>query len=306
MLSIDRASNTPVREQLVEQLRYLIASGHFPVNETLPSTRKLADQLGVSFHTVRKAYQALQDEGLVDVQVGRGYTVLDRTPLEKSERMERGAEVVHDALQKLIGLGLDDAEIEYLFQEQANLLEHAQLERKLLVAHPTAELGALYAEQIASALQRSVEAVALDHLRGHQDADFVFTPFEHLNRAMQAVPRADTVGFVTYLPADLLERIARLRSDEAVGLVTRSAETIQPLTQQLRAHSGFGGQIMAASVGDGADHLASFLDQTDVLLYTPASRRRLLALFDDDRPRLLIRPLVSPDSLDAIRRAVPA
>lgn len=306
MLSIDRASNTSVREQLIEQLRYLIASGHFPVNETLPSTRKLADQLGISFHTVRKAYQALQDEGLVDAQVGRGYTVLDRAPLEKGERMERGAEVVHDALQKLIGLGLDDTEIEYLFQEQANLLEHAQLERKLLVAHPTEELAALYAEQIASTLQRSVDVATLDHLRGHQDADFVFTPFEHLNQVMQTVPRADTVGFVTYLPAKLLEQVARLRSDETIGLVTRTADTIQPLTQQLRAHSGFSGQIMAASVGEGADHLASFVDETDLLLYTPASRRRLRPLLDDAPPHGSICPLVSPDALEAIQRAVPA
>lgn len=306
MLSIDRTSNTPVREQLIEQIRYLIASGHFPVNETLPSTRKLADQLGISFHTVRKAYQALQEEGLLDAQVGRGYLVLDRTPLEKSERMERGAEVVHNALQKLIGLGLDDAEIEYLFQEQANLLEHAQLERKLLVAHPIPELGDLCAEQIGAALQRSVETVPLDRLRGHQDADFIFTAFEHLNRVMQAVPRADTIGFVTYLPSALLERVVRLRSNETLGLVTRSSATIQPLTQQIRTHAGFDGHIMAVSVGEGTEHLKSFLDQADLLLYTPTSRRRLLPLIGESLPHVSVRPLVSPDSLDAIREAVPA
>lgn len=306
MLSVDRTSNTSVREQLIEQLRYLIASGHFPVNAPLPSTRKLAEQVGISFHTVRKAYQALQDEGLVDAQVGRGYRVLDRMPLEKSERMERGAEVVHETLQKLIGLGLDEEEIEYLFQEQTNLLEHAQLERKLLVAHPTAELGALSAEQIGTTLQRTVTSVALDHLRDHQDADFIFTPFEHLNRVMQAVPRADTLGYVTYLPAELLERVARLRGDETLGLVTHAPDTIQPLTRLIRAHSGFSGQIMAASVGEGTEHLQSFLDETDHLLYTPASRRRLLALIDERHAHSLVRPLVSPDALDAIREAVPA
>lgn len=306
MLSIDRSSNTPVREQLIEQLRYLIASGHFQLNETLPSTRALADRLDLSFHTVRKAYQALRAEGVVDAQVGRGYTVLDRTPLDKSERMERGAAVVHEALQKLIGLGLDDAEIEYLFQEQASLLEHAQLERKLLVAHPVLELGALCAEQIGAVLQRTVETVALDHLRGHQDADFIFTAFEHLNAVMQDVPRADTLGFVTYLPTQLLERLARLRSDETLGVVTDSVETIRPLTQQIRTQSGFQGQIVAASVGDGTDHLHAFLDQTDFLLYTPVSRRRLLPRVGEDLPHAVVRPLVSPDSLDAIREAVPA
>jgi GntR family transcriptional regulator len=305
VLSIDQSSTTSVREQLIEQLRYLIASGHFQVNETLPSTRKLADRVGISFHTVRKAYQALQTEGLVDAKAGRGYIVLDRAPLEKSERMERGAEVVHETLQALIGLGLDDAEIEYLFHEQSNLLEHAQLDRKLLVAHAVPELGRQYAEDIGHVLQRSVNAVPFHRVRNHQDADFVFTPFDRLHEMLEAVPRADAMGFVAHLPARVLERIARLRTDETISLLTHESTTIQPLTQHIRTHSGFSGPMMAAAVNEGTDHLSSFLDQSDLVLYTPASRRRVRPLLSDGFAHASIRMLVSPDSLEAIQNAVP-
>ena len=305
MLSIDRSASASVREQLIEQLRYLIASGHFQVNETLPSTRKMADRVGISFHTVRKAYQALQDEGLIDAQAGRGYTVLDRTPLDKSERMERGAEVVHDTLQALIGLGLDDAEIEYLFHEQSNLLEHTRLDRKLLVAHPVPELGTLCAEEIGRALQRTVNAVSLDRVRNHQDADYIFTPFEHLKEIMQTIPRADTMGFVAHLPAELLERIARLRSDDTISLLTRHPATIQPLTAMLREQAGFNGQMLAAAVEEGTEHLASFLDQSDLVLYTPESRRRVRPKIEGEVSHSSVRLVVSPDSLDAIQNSVP-
>lgn len=305
MLSIDQSSTTSVREQLIEQLRYLIASGHFQVNETLPSTRKLADRVGISFHTVRKAYQALQTEGLVDAKAGRGYIVLDRAPLEKSERMERGAEVVHETLQALIGLGLDDAEIEYLFHEQSNLLEHAQLDRKLLVAHAVPELGRQYAEDIGRVLQRSVNVVPLHRVRNHQDADFIFTPFNHLHEMLEAIPRADAIGFVAHLPARVLERIARLRTEETISLLTHESTTIQPLTQHIRTQSGFAGQMMAAAVSEGTDHLSSFLDQSDLALYTPASRRRVRPLLKDGLAHASIRMLVSPDSLEAIQDAVP-
>lgn len=306
MLSIDRSASASVREQLVEQLRYRIASGHFQIDETLPSTRKLADRLGISFHTVRKAYQTLQDEGLVDAQAGRGYTVQDRTPLEKSERMERGAEVVHDTLQTLIGLGLDDDEIEYLFHEQSNLLEHSHLDRKLIVAHPVPELGTLCAEEIGRTLQRTVNAVSLDHVRNHQDADYIFTPFDHLKGMMQTVPRADTMGFVTHLPAALLERIARLRTENTISLLTQTPGTIEPLTTMLRVQSGFNGQILAAAVEEGTEHIASFLDQGDLVLYTPESRRRVRPIIDSDVSQGAVRLLVSPDSLEAIRNSVPA
>lgn len=307
MIEIDRDAPASVREQLVEQLRYRIASGQYKVDETLPSTRKMGKRLGISFHTVRKAYRELVDEGLLESRVGSGYTVKDRAPLEKSERMERGATVVNEALQRLIGLGLSEEEVEYLFQEQTGLLDHAGLDRKLLLVGPHPEINALCADQVATRLQRSVRPVALDDLDRHQDADFVFTPYVHLNQALRAVPRGDVLGFVTHLPSDVLERVARLRDDETLALITRRHDSIPPLTQRLRRSSSFGGQVIGASIEDGTEHLDSFLDETDFLLYTPASRRRLLPLLDADAPaRARVTVLVSQDSLDAIAEAVPA
>ena len=306
MLSLDRDSKTPVSTQLIEQLRYLIASGQFKVDETLPSTRKLGDRLGVSFHTVRKAYQALESEGLVEAQRGSGYTVLDRSPLDKSERMEQGASIVHDTLQRLIGLGLNDAEIDYLVQEQTNLLHHASRERKLIVAGPHVELSQIYAEQVSTRLQRSVRSVPMSDLDRHQDAEYAFTPFDHLDRVMQAIPRADTLGFVTHLPSTLLQKVSRLRGHDTLGLVTRYRDTIPSLSTILRSPSVFSGQVIAASIEEGTQHLNSFVGKTDLLLFTPASRRRLLPLLDENLNRMQFHILISSDSLDAIADAVPA
>lgn len=41
----------------------MIATKQFQVGEMLPSTRELGQQLEASFHTVRKAYHILEDEG---------------------------------------------------------------------------------------------------------------------------------------------------------------------------------------------------------------------------------------------------
>lgn len=307
MLEVNRDLKTPVSDQIVEQLRYLIASGHYAVNDTLPSTRKMGDRIGVSFHTVRKAYKALEEEGLLESQVGSGYTVRKRAPLEKSERMERGAEVVNEALQRLIGLGLSDAEVEYLFQEQANLLDHASIERKLVLvgAHP--EVNDLCAEQLSGALQQTVRPVPFSQLSRHEDADFVFAPYSHLSRVMNALPRADVMGYATHLPARILERVARLMDRETLGLITRYRDTIPPLSSQLREHTAYSGQVIAASIEEGTEHLDGFVDQTDLLLYTSDSRRRLLPVLTDEGPpheELTVR--VTQDAIDAIVEAVPA
>ena len=102
----------------------MIATKQFQIGELLPSTRELASQLEVSFHTVRKAYHMLADEGLISSEKGRGFTVeKQNTSLDKSERLETGAEKLRLLLEELIGYGLDESEIETLFEEQINYME---------------------------------------------------------------------------------------------------------------------------------------------------------------------------------------
>lgn len=306
-LEINHDAKVSVREQLVNQLRYLIASGHYTINDTLPSTRALGDQLEISFHTVRKAYQELEDEGLLSSQVGSGYTVKERTPLAKSERMERGAKVVNDTLQQLVGLGLSDAEIESLFQEQATLLDHAGLERKLIAVGPHEELNRMCADQLSTALQKTVLPVTLSRIERHKDADFAFSPYPYLTEVLETLSRTDTMGFSTHLSPTVLETVARLRNRETLGLVTRYQGTIPPLSEELRTHTAYDGQVIAASIDHEADHLQSFVQDTDLLLATPASQRRLRPYLDESIHDVKeLKLLVGKDSIDAIADAVPA
>lgn len=306
-IEIEPDSNTSVRDQLVNQLRYLIACGHFNVNDTLPSTRALGEQVDASFHTVRKAYHELENEGLLRSQVGSGYTVEERRPLAKSERMERGAKVVNDTLQHLVGLGLNDAEIESLFQEQATLLDHAGLDRKLIAVGPHDEINRMAAEQLGTAIQKTVLPVDLSHVERHEDTDFAFTPFPYLSTVLETIPRADTIGYGTHLPSEVLGDVARLRDHETLGLVSRYQDTIPPLTDKLRNHTAFDGQVVAASIDQGTKHLRGFVNETDLLLATPASRRRLRPFVDDSvHAYMEVRVLVSQDSVESIREAVPA
>lgn len=305
-IQLDRDADAPVRTQLVQQLRYLIASGHFKVDDPLPSTRTLGDDLDVSFHTVRKAYQALESEGLLRSKPGSGYTVKERAPLPKEDRMERGADIVGQTLQRLVGLGLSDAEIEALFQEQATLLDHAGLERKLIAVGPHPEVNEMCAGQLSSSLQQPVRPVPLSQLSRHQDADYAFTPHRHLPTVLKAIPRGEVLGYVTHPPASVLERVVRLLDTETLGLVTRYQDSIAPLSEAIQTAANYDGQIVATSIEDDVEALNAFLDDTDLLLYTPDSQRRLRsALREADCEHAEVTLLVSHDSVEAIMDAVP-
>ncbi|MDY7229096.1 GntR family transcriptional regulator [Hyalangium rubrum] len=69
----------PLYLQLARYLRGLIASGKFGHQDALPSERELAERLGVSRVTVRKALRELLDEGLLQQRQGAG-TFVNRGP----------------------------------------------------------------------------------------------------------------------------------------------------------------------------------------------------------------------------------
>lgn len=305
MITVDRTSTVLVHVQLLKQLRYLIAIGRFKIDEVLPSTRTLAEQTGVSFHTIRKAYQQLEREGLVEGRRGRGYRVVQRAPIEMSERMEQGASIVADSLQKLVGLGLSEQEIEYLFQEQFDLVASLRQSTKVVFAAPFKELASICAQQMSMALQLQVQSAAWDELPLHQDADHVTTRFADLRRVMELLPRADVMGVVVSFTPSTLEHIARLLSHETLGLVTRYADAIEPLTRDLRAQTGFAGQAIAASIEAGSQQLQSVAQHADFIVYTPDCQRQLLRILPPEQKHGAITPMLSKDSIERLRQTVP-
>lgn len=80
----------PMYRQIQAQLRDLIVSGRLPTGTALPSVRGLAQGLSCSVITTRRAYQDLENEGLVRTRQGMGTVVAELGDDEK-ERHRRGS-----------------------------------------------------------------------------------------------------------------------------------------------------------------------------------------------------------------------
>jgi len=68
-LSIQPDGPVPIYQQIRDQVVEAIATADLPAGAGLPSTRQLAVDLGINFHTVNKAYDLLRQEGLL--RIGR-------------------------------------------------------------------------------------------------------------------------------------------------------------------------------------------------------------------------------------------
>ena len=80
-IRVSDSSRVPLATQIARQFMWQVASGRIVAGSLLPPISELADDLGVSVHTVRAAYRQLADDGIVSISRGSRTSVLgyDRT-----------------------------------------------------------------------------------------------------------------------------------------------------------------------------------------------------------------------------------
>ena len=72
LVPVDHDAETPLWQQLADILRAKIKSGELPPGRIMPSESTLMQEHGLARGTVRKAIDALVQEGLVNRVQGRG------------------------------------------------------------------------------------------------------------------------------------------------------------------------------------------------------------------------------------------
>ncbi len=84
---LSQEDGTPIYQQLVHQIKLLVASARLNEGEQLPTVRKLAEQLLINPNTVARAYRELESEGVVQSKRGAGVFVSGSgSPLSRKEK----------------------------------------------------------------------------------------------------------------------------------------------------------------------------------------------------------------------------
>ncbi len=78
-LFLELTNDTPLYQQIRDQIVIAMAGGRLPDGTPLPTTRQLALDFGINFHTVNKAYDVLRREGFVSLKRQQG-TFVQRAP----------------------------------------------------------------------------------------------------------------------------------------------------------------------------------------------------------------------------------
>lgn len=85
LLKVDKRKAEPVFKQIFHQIIQLIEKGNLKVGDKLPSTRRLAEHLGIHRTTVYRAYEELWSAGYIESNIGGYSRVRERTRLASKQ-----------------------------------------------------------------------------------------------------------------------------------------------------------------------------------------------------------------------------
>ncbi|MBT3382587.1 MAG: GntR family transcriptional regulator [Prolixibacteraceae bacterium] len=89
---LDPKAGSPFYRQIIDQIKFGIASGNLNIGEQLPTVRALAVDLKVNLNTVAKAYKELEIQNILETQQGTGTFIstieIQISAKEKDEKLQ--------------------------------------------------------------------------------------------------------------------------------------------------------------------------------------------------------------------------
>ncbi len=123
LIVVDPHSGVPVYRQIMEQVRFHVASGLMKAGDELPSTRLLSAELGVNPMTISKAYAYLERDGVVERRPGRPLIVSALANGEISgERIEQLKKSLDQAVRAVRQLTISRDEAVRVFSDMLEAL----------------------------------------------------------------------------------------------------------------------------------------------------------------------------------------
>jgi GntR family transcriptional regulator len=295
---IQADSNIPASKQLLDQIRFAIASRQYPPGHRLPSTRQLAMITGLHRNTISKVYQQLEESGLVESIAGSGIYVKTqsdgggaRSPL--AQHNLEVSQPIQNSLNELLNQGLSLTQVRQLLLAEIDW--RLRCSAQVLVTIPANDLGAgqLILKELEQSLGLPVQLVPLEELCGvlaqTQSGTVVTSRYFITEAEAIAAPYAiRTIPIDIYDYAKELELVKKLPQDSRLGLVSLSAGILSVAEILIHSLRGDDLLLVTAQVSE-TEKLKALVRTTQTIISDPASYptvKKAVTLALDD----LIRP----------------
>ena len=123
-IRIEPSSSVPIYRQIIDQIKYSVATGVLKEGDKVPSVRELAATLAVNQNTILKVYNELCRENVLKIERGDGtYVSSNKQNIPTAERKKAVANVLREAVVQAIQLNVSIEQAKELLETEYKAIE---------------------------------------------------------------------------------------------------------------------------------------------------------------------------------------
>ena len=284
---IQSDSDIPASKQLFDQIQFAIASGQYPPNHRLPSTRQLAMITRLHRNTISKVYQQLEEAGLVESIAGSGIYVKaqERKTVESDSPLIAQSKIIEESINRLLALNCSLSQIKELFLEEIDWRLRCKEKVIVTVPHRDLSAGEIMQQELTESLNIPVDLVTLEDIMqiiAETNFGTLITNRYFIKEVLEIVPPSSfrVIPIDIYDYSKELKMIKSLPSQACLGIVSLSQGTLNIAASIVHSQKG---------------------DELLVLTATPSDRNRLMAVVHTAHTII-----AGPSSYEVVQKAIVA
>jgi DNA-binding transcriptional regulator YhcF (GntR family) len=299
-LRLDRTAPMPLYHQIVQALSWKIGTGALRPGAPLPPIRDAAEQWGVNYHTVRRAYGELAAQGWLESVQGSGTQVAEALPADAGgagDELGQWLDQILTAGRDRFGLTADG--LATLVRERGRVL-------RVVMVECSEHQSSFLAQQLEAAWP--VEAIPWSLHREEEPPHLpiIGTCFHQSEMKAMWPHRVADMHFVTLcLDPALRERVdpvAERRGARVLRLAERDPATAREMAAGVSALLGPGYEVRP--LVDDPEMVVPTLAPDELLLVAPRLWDGVSARTRADERVFDVRHLVVPEDLPRVWRSL--
>lgn len=267
---INHDLDVPIYQQLVDGIRAAIKTGALTPGQQLPTVQEVTEKLGIARGTIKRAYDELERDGLVEKVQGRG-TFVRYQPANSGSRKERAMAAIDAMFQQLEDMGLSPAEINIFINLKLRQWAEQETHVKVALVECNPENLSQVSEQLRHISGVDLYSYLLENIQQYpyqlsEDFDLVVTTSAHGDYVESILPMKKQLARIALRPSPrYLSHIFKLRPGEKLGILGYSQRFGQLVYTTCKT---YGEEIEVAEplVSPGEAELKEYMEGKSVLL----------------------------------------
>ncbi len=284
-IHLDRKSQVPAYRQIIQQVTTRIRTGELKPGDKLPTERDLAAELKIARGTIKKAYEVLAQDKIIEAVQGRGSFVSSRQDILPAGRKERAVALIDNLLNELKNMKFSYREIQTIIDLKVMEREERLENFNVAAVDDVPEALAIFERQLGFLSQIKITPVLLDELAADRkpearlkDFDLILTTSNHYSELLGMLPNLHAkIMQVAVSPSqETIIEMAGLGRAQRIGVVCQSEHFLKIVTTRLQELELASGPVDHLFIRDEA-RLPRFLEDLAVVFVPPGhllQRRR--------------------------------